>query len=185
MGQFCPPSTSEGIELTLQEGAADLQRLCPSQPQPVCSTSASQQQPVFIAGQTIASVRDVVQWRFPADFCQPSLGGRCGSNACTFIALYFGHLYLHENLPPPHGSVPLMDWKCALYKAMKKGNEIHAELFEGGGVDVKVNNAVSMAGTKCFVNCVGQNIGLIGQDCVDQVASAFKLLSGSPGAMHL
>ena len=62
---------------------------------------------------------------------------------------------------------------------MKKGNEIHNELLEGEGVDVEVNNAVSMAGTECFVNSAGQNIDLIGEDCVDQLASAFELLSST------
>ena len=47
-------------------------------------------------------------------------------------------------------------------------------------MDVQVNNAVIMAVTECFVNSVGQNIDPIGQDCVDQLASAFKLLSSSP-----
>ena len=46
---------------------------------------------------------------------------------------------------------------------MKRGNEIH-ELF-GEGVDVSVDDAVSMARTECFVNSVGQNIDLFGQDC--------------------
>ena len=62
---------------------------------------------------------------------------------------------------------------------MKKGNEIHDELSEGEGVDVEVNDAVSMAQTECFVNSVGHNIDLIGQDCVDQLASAFELLSST------
>ena len=52
-----------------------------------------------------------------------------------------------------------MEWKSALYKAVKKGNEIHDELFEGEGVDVAVEDAVEMAGTECFVQYIGQGLG--------------------------
>lgn len=40
---------------------------------------------------------------------------------------------------------------------MKKGNDIHDELFEGEAVDVSVDDAVSMAGTECFVDSIGES----------------------------
>ena len=132
-----------------------------------------------ITGYTVPGLTDILQWTFPADFCQSTLGGRSGSNACTFIALYFGHLYLHWKLPPPLHSVLSMEWKSALYKAMKKGNEIHDELFEGEGVDVAVEDAVEMAGTECFVQYIGQGLDLIGSDCEDQLAEVMEMLSTS------
>ena len=132
-----------------------------------------------ITGYTVSGLTDILQWTFPADFCQSTLGGRSGSNACTFIALYFGHLYLHCKLPPPLHSVLSMEWKSALYKAMKKGNEIHDELFEGEGVDVAVEDAVEMAGTECFVQYIGQGLDLIGSDCEDQLAEVMEMLSTS------
>ena len=132
-----------------------------------------------ITGYTVPGLTDILQWTFPADFCQSTLGGRSGSNACTFIALYFGHLYLHWKLPPPLHSVLSMEWKSALYKAMKKGNKIHDELCEGEGVDVAVEDAVEMAGTECFVQCIGQGLDLIGNDCEDQLAEVMEMLSTS------
>lgn len=132
-----------------------------------------------MVGQTVTGVTGVIQWSFLSDFCQSALGGRCGSNACTFIALYFGHLYLQNNLPPPCGSVLSLEWKYALHKAMEKGNEIHDELFEGEGVDVTVEDAVSMAGRECFVHSVGQNIDLFGHDCEDQLATVFDTLAST------
>ena len=132
-----------------------------------------------ITGYTVPGLTDILQWTFPADFCQSTLGGRSGSNACTFIALYFGHLYLHWKLPPALHSVLSMEWKSALYKAMKKGNEIHDELFEGEGVDVAVEDAVEMAGTECFVQYIGQGLDLIGSDCEDQLAEVMEMLSTS------
>lgn len=77
-----------------------------------------------------------------ADFCQSTVGGRCGSNACTFIVLYLGYLLLHEKLPPPLGNNLPVEWTHALYWATKKGNNIHDELFEGKGVDVTVKDVI-------------------------------------------
>ncbi|CAH3151723.1 unnamed protein product, partial [Pocillopora meandrina] len=98
------------------------------------------------------------------------------SNACTFIALYFGKCLLHENLPTPCGNSLSMEWKSALYMAMKRGNEIRDELFEGEGVDVAVEDAVNMAGALCFVNSVGQGYDMFGHDCEDQLATVFEML---------
>ena len=62
---------------------------------------------------------------------------------------------------------------------MKRGNEIHDELFEGEGVDVSVEDAVSMAGMECFVNSIGESIDVFGQDCEDQLASVFDTLAST------
>ena len=59
---------------------------------------------------------------------------------------------------------------------MKRGNEIHDELFEGEGVDVAVEDAVNMAGALCFVNSVGQGYDMFGHDCEDQLATVFEML---------
>ena len=128
-----------------------------------------------ITGHTVPGIAGIIQWSFPVDFCQSMIGGRSGSNACTFIALYFGKCLLHENLPTPCGNSLSMEWKSALYTAMKKGNEIHDELFEGG-VDVAVEDAVNMAGALCFVDSVGQGYDMFGHDCEDQLATVFEML---------
>ena len=130
-----------------------------------------------LTGNVVPGHADILQWTFPGNFCQSTLGGRSGSNACTFIALYFGHLYHHRNLPPPVHSSLSMEWKCALHKAITKGNEIHDELFEGEGVDVAVADAVEMAGAECFVQSIGQGLNMLGMDCVDQLAEVFEASS--------
>ena len=131
----------------------------------------------FLLGYTVPGLPDILQWTFPANFCQSTLGGRSGSNACTFIALYFGHLYLYNNLPPPLNGALSIEWKSAFYKAMVEGNKIHDELFEGEAVDVAVQEAVDMAGTECYVQSTGQSFDMFGLDCVDQLGSAFEMLS--------
>ena len=161
----------------------------PTHTLPTSTIAASQQSfnvpPIYaspvsmLTGNTVPGIADITEWRFPADFCQSVVGGRSGSNACTFIALYFGHLLLHDKLPKPVGNNLAMEWKCALYKAMKKGNEIHDELFEGEGIDVSAEDAVSMAGTQCCANSVGQGYDLIGHDCEDQLAGVFQMLCTS------
>ena len=130
-----------------------------------------------LTGNVVPGHADILHWTFPANFCQSTLRGRSGSNACTFIALYFGHLYHHKNLPPPVHSSLSMEWKCALHTAMTKGNEIHDELFEGEGVDVAVADAVDMAGTECFVESIGQGLDMFRMDCVDQLAQVFEASS--------
>ena len=130
-----------------------------------------------LTGNVVPGHADILHWTFPANFCQSTLRGRSGSNACTFIALYFGHLYHHKNLPPPVHSSLSMEWKCALHTAITKANEIHDELFEGEGVDVAVADAVDMAGTECFVESIGQGLDMFGMDCVDQLAQVFEASS--------
>ena len=148
------------------------------QPTPVCSTVPIQSNGILM-GTTVHGLTDILQWTFPVNFCQSTLGGRSGSNACTFIALYFGHLYHRSNLSPPlYGALSTL-WKSSLYKAMVEGNKIHDELFEGEGVDVAVQDAVETAGAECFVQALGQSYDLFGIDCADQLAAVFETLSTS------
>ena len=37
---------------------------------------------------------DVTSWMFPAEFCQSSIDGRNGSNACSVISLAVAHTFL-------------------------------------------------------------------------------------------
>ena len=119
---------SAPVTVSEQQAAPVTQAFAPvtmSQQQPVpvtqVSVTVSQQQPVTVTevstlvtmaqqqlfhpqggnvmvGKTITGLTDVLQWSFPSDFCQSAIAGRYGSNACTFIALYFGYLYLQDNL---------------------------------------------------------------------------------------
>lgn len=51
----------------------------------------------FLMGNVVPGHSDLLQWTFPANFCQSILEGRSGSNASTFTALYFGHYTIIEN----------------------------------------------------------------------------------------
>ncbi len=140
-------------------------------------TTVSIQPNRVLIGYPVPGLADILQWTFPVNFCQSTLGGRSGSNACTFIALYFGHLFLYNNLSAPLDGALSTEWGSALYMAMVEGNKIHDELFEGEGVDVAVDEAVEMAGAECFVQSIGQSLDLFGLDCVDQLAAVFEMLT--------
>ena len=133
-----------------------------------------------LTGASFPGLPDITQWIFPENFSQSTLGGRTGSNACTFIALYFGHLYSHYNLPAPQGYQLSEQWMFALHEAIIKGNEIHDELFEGEASDVSVEDAVEMAGIECWVQSIGQNFDLIGFDCQNQLEDVFDSLTAPP-----
>lgn len=77
------------------------------------------------------------------NFSQSTLLGRLGSNACTFIALYFGNLYFLSCLKPPSDGVTLdCEWQVSLREAILKGNEIHDDLYDTDAIDVAVDEAV-------------------------------------------
>ena len=130
-----------------------------------------------LTGTSYPGLPDIVQWIFPVNFSQSTLGGRSGSNACTFIALCFGRLYSHHKFPAPQSYMLSEQWTLALHEAMTKGNEIHDELFENEAIDVVVEDAVDMAGTECGVQSLGQNCDLFGFDCQNQLAEVFESLT--------
>ena len=136
-----------------------------------------------LTGTSYPGLPDIVQWIFPVNFSQSTLGGRSGSNACTFIALCFGRLYNHHKFPAPQGYMLSEQWMLALHEAMTKGNEIHDELFENEAIDVAVEDAVDMAGTECGVQSLGQNYDLFGFDCQNQLEEVFESLT-SPPILH-
>ena len=135
-----------------------------------------------LTGTSYPGLPDIVQWIFPVNFSQSTLGGS-GSNACTFIALCFGHLYSHHKFPAPQGYMLSEQWMLALHEAMTKGNEIHDKLFENEAIDVAVEDAVDMAGTECGVQSLGQNYDLFGFDCHNQLEEVFESLT-SPPVLH-
>ena len=101
-----------------------------------------------LTGASFPGLPDIVQWMFPQHFSQSNLSGRTGSNACTFIALCFGHINCHDSFQAPQGYLLSEKWKFALHETIMKCYEIHDELFEGGGgSDVSVQDAVDMART--------------------------------------
>ena len=120
----------------------------------------------------------ITEWNFPMNFSQSTLLGRLGSNACTFIALYFGNLYFLSCLKPPSDGVTLdREWQVSLREAILKGNEIHDDLYDTDAIDVAVDEAVELAGDECGVNCIENQYDIFGRNCNNQLSDIFSGLS--------
>ena len=52
--------------------------------------------------------------------------------------------------------------KDAPYDTMIRGNDLYDDMFDHGGVNVNVDDAVQMAGEDCGVLCLGQQKDLFG-----------------------
>ena len=103
---------------------------------------------------TLRILHGVFEYSFPFEFSQSSIAGRNGSNACTFIALCFGKLFVQQKLPLPVNS-NLNSWIAALHYAIIKGNDTHDALFDNDAVNLSVQEAVEMAGDECGVHTLG------------------------------
>ena len=127
----------------------------------------------------------VIEWQFPVDFSQSTIFGRSGSNACTFIALCFGNVYNYFCLQPPVNAFLLDNWQLALKNSILKGNEIHDDLFEGGAVNVSVQEAVEVAGGECSVNKIEHQYDIFGTQCTQQMSTALNLACTSGHRCHV
>lgn len=84
-------------------------------------------------------------WKFPISISQSTIGGRRGSNACTFISLLLAKYYycnpacnnheLRSNLPLPQ------EWVYLLTLAIIQGNNTHDRLTGGGAHNFGVREA--------------------------------------------
>lgn len=54
---------------------------------------------------------------------------------------------------------------------MIKGNLIDDDLFDQEGINVTVDDAVSMAGEECGVRALGPQVDIFGLNTVDQLAN--------------
>lgn len=54
---------------------------------------------------------------------------------------------------------------------MIKGNQIHDDLFDHEGVNVTIDEAVSLAGEECGVRALGPQLDIFGYSPVNQVAN--------------
>ena len=68
---------------------------------------------------------DVTSWMFPAEFCQSSIDGRNGSNACSVISLAVAHTFLTIDIPLPLGNHLPLHWTKLLYLCMRLGNALY------------------------------------------------------------
>lgn len=129
----------------------------------------------LIKGQLSSHSPQVIEWTFSES--QSDIGGRTGSNACCFIALYMGCLMHTSNLVWPIDDNLPTEWKNAFRTAMIKGNGIHDDLFELSAINVDVDEAVTMAGDECRVGNVACQIDIYGNNPVGQLEDNIKKLA--------
>ena len=107
------------------------------------SDNASTDLPAKIPSRTtthpeICAIRhfNFVEYLFPSQICQSSIGNRNGSNACTFICLFIGQIVTQNNLqitdrstlPPPP---PPPKWTSTIVNSIVTGNDLHDKVFSG------------------------------------------------------
>lgn len=144
---------------------------------PHSSPSTSSPSPIgippagLIKGSPSSYVAGVVEWTFTES--QSNIQGRTGSNACAFIALIMGKIWIRGSLHWPRGDCLPDSWRKSLVEAMIKGNKIHDDLFDHEAVDLEVEDAVSLADNECGVQRVGQQIDIFGINPVHQLANVF------------
>ena len=110
----------------------------------------------------------ISEWLFPRNVSQSTTDGRNGSNACTFIALFFGYIYYQCCLPtPPVGQPLTRQWEAAVIEAIRTGNDIHNELFGGEGINVAVDDAIDAAGDHCHVCGILHEYNVFGVNPLD------------------
>ena len=120
-------------------------------------------------GRPSSYVGGVVEWTFTES--QSNIQGRTGSNACAFIALIMGKIWIRGSLLWPRGDCLPEPWRESLVEAMIKGNKIHDDLFDQQAVDLEVEDAVSLADNECGVQRVGQQIDIYGINPVHQLTN--------------
>jgi len=123
---------------------------------------------------------------FPGNVSQSTIDGRNGSNACTFIALFFGHIYYHSSLPtPPVGQPLTQQWEGAVTEAIRTGNDIHDELFGGEGINVAVDDAIDAAGDHCHICGILHEYNVFGVNLLYQFYAGIDLILQQKQSCHL
>ncbi|XP_028514195.1 uncharacterized protein LOC114574810 [Exaiptasia diaphana] len=121
---------------------------------------------------------EIMEWHMSSDLSQSTILGRSGSNACTFIALCCGHLFHQANLQPPtNGTDPDNGWQVCLRKVIISGNEIHDDIFEHDPVNVSVDEAEQIAGSKCHVEKLMPQLDVFGHNATGQLSTVFEGLT--------
>ena len=123
----------------------------------------------------------ITQWLFPCNISQSTMDGRNGSNACVFIALNFYQKYrLNNTLLGEHLNGK---WQAVLQEAIRAGNEIHDELFDGEGV--MVDDAIVAAGDLCQVDKLYQEFNVFGTNPLDQLSIIVNSLLQQRPSFHV
>ena len=127
----------------------------------------------------------ITEWLFPSIVSQSTVDGRNGSNACSFIALCFGSIYRQSSLPMPAVGQPLnRQWESAVIEAIRTENDFHDELFGSEGIDVAVEDAVSVTGDHCHISGIVQEY-VFGADPLNQFAAVINLILQQKQSFHV
>ena len=78
----------------------------------------------------------------------------------------------------------LDNWHLALKDSILKGNEIH-DVFEGGAMNVSVEEAVEVAGGECSMNKIEHQYDIFGTQCIQQLSTALNVACTSGHRFHV
>ena len=104
---------SESVEVDWEDISFDL-----SNPDFMAESLSMSEQPAAIVD------GDVCKWLFPPEFCQSSIDGRNGSNACSVISLAVTHWFLTSNGTFPGPGALSSEWINRFHVCMILGNSI-------------------------------------------------------------
>ncbi|KAJ7380568.1 hypothetical protein OS493_009035 [Desmophyllum pertusum] len=104
------------------------------------------------------------------------MSGRNGSNACTFIALCFGKIFIHQNLCLPV-NLDLSPWIVGLHDAIVEGNAAHDLLFENEAINLSIQEAVQMAGNEFGVQDLEQQFDFFGRSIENDLSEHIHRLA--------
>ena len=116
---------------------------------------------------------------------QSTIDNRNGSNACTFIALSFGSIYHQYNLTTPVGQHLDVQWQRALVDAIRIGNDLHDELFDGHGINIAVDDAIAAVGDDCHVRGILKDHNVFGVNPLDQFTKIIDSILQQKQSFHV
>ena len=127
----------------------------------------------------------ITEWYLPTHVSQSTIDGRNGSNACVFIALTFGMLHKFSKLPVLSGQNLTAQWQMALVTAIRMGNDMHDELYDAEGVDVAVDDAVSVVGQHCQVHDISREYDIFGSNPQGQLETVVLSILQEKPSYHI
>ena len=93
-----------------------------------------------------------------------------------FITLNFGLLYKVSTLPQLSGQHLDAQWQGVLQTPISIGNKMHDELYDGQGLDVTVEDAISAVGNHSQVRGVMHEYNIFGANPVGQLEAIVQSL---------
>lgn len=68
---------------------------------------------------------------------------------------------------------------------IRTGNDMHDDLFDGGGIDVAVDDAIATVGDHCRVSGILQDYNVFGANPLDQFAAIIDLILQKKQSFHV